>query len=102
MGFIDRFKSRGTASSPARPSAPSPFDDMPQALPDIDDAVDTRADDSRPGSPGAPARPADSSIISEAAPSELGTGFQDTRSNGEIAAASAVGVLPLIGDRSLE
>ncbi len=99
MGFIDRFKSRGAHDEPADAALTAPFEDDTPSLPGIDDEIDTRAADR--AAMTTLAQSPDSSIISEAAPSEMGTGFGDTRALAEdrpVPAPLPAG-LPFIGNQ---
>ena len=76
MSFLDRIKGAGRAKPEADiPLPTSPFDDM--ALPDSERTVRLGQSTLAPG--GRDGDGADSSIISEAAPSELAQEFSETR-----------------------
>jgi len=104
MGLLDKLKGKGRGIDGAGSSAPQGFDEM-QA--EVDAKGDmpliepgAHADSiSGPETHGA-ATVSDTSIISEAAPSELAQDFVDSRLNAIGAAAAPAGVsLPFIGDR---
>jgi twitching motility protein PilJ len=98
MGFIDRFKSRAPEQL-AEPSSPqsalAPAAPVMQESSQFVDVNPTIGDSRSPAQ--------DSSIISEAPPSHLVTGFVDSRQLGDPAfqATPALPVLPLIGKRPL-
>ena len=105
MGFLDKLKGKGWNTGD-QPQAPRGFDEL-QAAADGGGADDPNPDTShRQGhvtlDMNALPTAADSSIISEAAPSELAQDFAESRlTAGADGAPAAAAVLPLIGDRPL-
>ncbi len=106
MGFIDRFKakSRDAGLGVERPASDFSHEaTVAPAIPDIDMSTDLGGT-STINQHASSGMAGDSSIISEAAPSEMAADFGDTRIQGQAnetdAAASAA--LPLIGERPLE
>jgi twitching motility protein PilJ len=107
MGLLDKLKGKGRGKDAAGLSAPMGFDEM-QA------EVDSKGDmplmghgphaDSVPGLDShSTAALADTSIISEAAPSEMAPDFMDSRLTAISASAAPMGVaLPFIGNRPPE
>ncbi|WP_428420198.1 methyl-accepting chemotaxis protein [Methylibium sp.] len=101
MSFLNKFKNLGQRRTPGEPADDTPFDD---AYPMADDLVVAGRDG------GAVLETAalpltvshdDSSIISEAAPSELSDGFSETRVESGGNDSSVGAALPLIGGLSL-
>jgi twitching motility protein PilJ len=101
MGFTDRFKSRSTIENVMdRLSGPAPLGDVPEAAPQSQPLGESDVERTQV-LPGAAVRAAaaEPSIIAQAAPSEMGGVFAESRSElPPVAAAAGVrGSLPLIG-----
>ncbi len=95
MSFLDRIKGKSRSASPTESVPPVPFDEVVDTASPMERTVRlgpggvTLAPDSRRSTLG------DSSIISEAAPSELAPEYSDTPATGHFEAAARR--LPLIG-----
>ncbi|EHR73035.1 methyl-accepting chemotaxis protein [Burkholderiales bacterium JOSHI_001] len=102
MAFLDRFKGKAQDDAGATTrSGPSTFDEL-DAMPGDEGARGHGAMDMNLSALPATAV-GDTSIIAEAAPSELAPEFDETRLPGsEAMAGAAVSALPLIGKRPLE
>ncbi|MBL0090228.1 MAG: type IV pili methyl-accepting chemotaxis transducer N-terminal domain-containing protein [Ideonella sp.] len=104
MGLLDKLKGKGRGRDGAGPSAPMGFDEM-QAEVDAKGDVPLIGPGSHQDSISGPdthggATQSDTSIISEAAPSEMAQDFVDSRLTAGAASAVAAGVaLPFIGER---
>jgi len=104
MGLLDRLKNKGRGATAAKVSKPMGFDDM-QAEADAD--MDATLHLARPTADGVTQgldtqhTVGDSSIISEAAPSEMAQDFVESRLHAGLGGADAAGgaPLPLIGNR---
>ncbi|MBL0149710.1 MAG: type IV pili methyl-accepting chemotaxis transducer N-terminal domain-containing protein [Ideonella sp.] len=104
MGLLDKLKGKGRGRDGAGPSAPMGFDEM-QAEVDAKGDVPLIGPGSHQDSISGPdthggATQSDTSIISEAAPSEMAQDFVDSRLTAAAASAVTAGVaLPFIGER---
>jgi twitching motility protein PilJ len=100
MGFIDRFKLRTRADDGMDDGMPSVYGQPQPAYAHSLSAVGDTQGATTLSMHAAPATVADSSIISESAPSELRADFSDTRVQDEGSARGALAApLPLIGTR---
>jgi twitching motility protein PilJ len=105
MGLLDRFTGKGKEQPEPTPSraGPSTFDEI-EASPAEDLSAAAQPQGSVTLDMNAlPTATGDTSIISEAAPSELAPEFDETRvQSPELAAAAAVSPLPFIGHQPIE
>ncbi|HTP74529.1 MAG TPA: methyl-accepting chemotaxis protein [Burkholderiaceae bacterium] len=100
MGFMERFKAKGRGNGGVATAELSPFDEMvvAQGSAAADRAASHASTVSLDMHPSQATRQISTSIISEAAPSELAADFNESRP--QQAAPAAVVALPLIGNKT--
>ena len=101
MGFMERFKAKGRGNGGVATAELSPFDEMvvPQGGAAAERAGSHASTVSLDMHPSQATRQISSSIISEAAPSELAADFNESRP--QHAAPMAAASLPLIGNKTV-
>src|SRR5262249_31104833 len=101
MGFMERFKSKGRGNGGVATAELSPFDEMvvPHGAGASDRGANGASTVTLDMHPSQATKAISTSIISEAAPSELAADFNESRPHN--AAPMAVAALPIIGNKTV-